>query len=95
MEKIPDDPNKQIEFTQGQGFNPEQTEKLLTDLTTLLKFKKSSELIATFQAGTIPIMLDVLSRDPGKEGQTIVTALLGQIESLKTYYEKREPLEDT
>lgn len=94
MEKLPDDSSKRIEF-QAQGFDPTKTEKLLTDLTTLLKFKKSSELIATFQAGTIPIVLDIISRDASKEGREVVSELLTQIERLKTYYESREPKEVT
>lgn len=91
MEDLPNEPGKRIEFEQSQGFDPTQTEKLLTDLTTLLKFKKSAELIATFQAGTIPIVLDVLSRDSTDRGRKVVDALLKQIDELKTYYEGREP----
>ena len=89
MENLPNEDSKRIEFKQT-GFNPAQTEQLLADLTTLLKSKKCTELISTFQAGTIPIMLDILSRDTTTEGQKIVTALLQQIESLKNYYDKRE-----
>jgi len=89
MEKISNEDSQRIEFKK-QGFNPAQTEQLLADLTTLLKSKKCSELISTFQAGTIPIMLDILSRDTTVKGQEIVTSLLQQIESLKAYYDVRE-----
>jgi len=94
MEELPNRAGeKRIEFPK-EKLDPANTEQLLTDLTTLLKFKNSSELIATFKAGTIPIILDVLARDPGKEGQQIVSALLQQIESLKTYYDSRKPKEE-
>jgi len=93
MEEFPDSPGeraKQFGLKVEKAFDPRQTEKLLVDLTTLLKHKKSSELISTFQAGTIPIILDVLARDTSNEGQQIVTALLQQIEVLKKYYIDRE-----
>jgi hypothetical protein len=66
-------------------------EKFLTDLGTLLRAKQSSELVGTFQAGVIPIILDTLARDTSEDGVEIVTALYEMIESVKTYYKKREP----
>jgi len=69
----------------------ENKDKFLADLSTLLREKKSNELIGTFQAGAIPIILDTLARDTSQKGQTIVAALYKMIEDLKQYYKDREP----
>lgn len=94
MEEFPNEFSKRDRSVAVPKIDVKNTEKLLVDLTTLLKFKKTSELISTFQAGTIPITLDIISRDPSEEGRKIVTALLKQIEELKNYYKAREKKEE-
>lgn len=76
------------------GINVPDKEKFLAQLTQMLKENKGSELIGTFQAGCIPVMLDTLARDTSEAGQTIVTKLYKMIDDLKTYYASRENKEE-
>lgn len=72
------------------GINVPDKEKFLVELAQLLKKNKGSELVGTFQAGCIPVMLDTLARDTSEAGQNIVTAMYKMITDLKTYYATRE-----
>ncbi len=78
------------------GINVPDKEKFLVDLAQLLKENKGSELVGTFQAGCIPVMLDTLARDTSEAGQNIVTEMYKMITNLKAYYAKRdeEPKEE-
>ena len=88
MENIPKfDPRR----PEKAGLDVENKDKCLADLSTLLREKKAHELIGTFQAGAIPIILDTLARDTSDKGQKIVAALYKMIEDLKQYYNDREP----
>lgn len=64
--------------------------KFMSELGELLKEHQSEELIGTFQAGAIPIILDTLARDTSDRGQKIVESLYKIIEDLKKYYVARE-----
>lgn len=64
------------------------------ELEALLKERKVDELVGTFQAGTIPIVLDVLARDTSDDGKAIVADLFELIEKLKKYYSNRLEAEE-
>ena len=88
MENVPKfDPRR----PEQAGFDVKNKDKFLSQLSGELKEKQFDELIGTFQAGTIPIVLDVIARDTSEKGQKVVTDLFKMIESLKQYYMGREP----
>ena len=68
--------------------------KFLKDLEGLLRSRQSSELIGTFKAGAIPVILDTLSRDTSKNGREIVDKLYKIIEDLDEYYQERDKPEE-
>ena len=86
-------PQRDPREDQREQYNHPQvadSEKFFKELEDLLKARQTRELVGTFQAGTIPIILDILARDTSDGGRKIVNELFKQIELLKEYYDKRE-----
>ena len=75
---------------QEAGLDVPDKEQFLAKLAEMLKENKGFELIGTFQAGCIPVILDTLARDTSEDGRDIVIAIYKLITDLKTYYAKRE-----
>lgn len=75
---------------QQAGVDVPNKEQFLEKLSDLLKENKGSELIGTFQAGCIPVILDTLARDTSEKGQKIVMSIYKIINDLKLYYISRE-----
>lgn len=72
------------------GLNVPNKDEFLNQLSGLIRDQKSTELIGTFKAGAIPIILDTLARDTSPKGQKIVEAIYKIIEDVKQYYVDRE-----
>lgn len=87
MDNFPQfDPSK----NEQAGVDVPDKHKFLKDLEGLLKSRQSSELIGTFKAGAIPVLLDTLSRDTSKKGRDIVDAIYSIIQDLQEYYSVRD-----